>query len=98
MNLEDIQKYFNKSGDNEILTDNLIENEHGFMSWTINDEGDFLILQVYGNGSYWDEVSQVLAEAMEAKKIIFATKRNYKGFVRKFGYKLTGYILEKDVQ
>jgi hypothetical protein len=29
---------------------------------------------------------------------MMATKRNYKGFEKKFGFKLTGYVLERRVR
>jgi len=39
-----------------------------------------------------------LAKELGYEKIMMATKRNYKGFERKFGFKLTGYVLERRVQ
>lgn len=92
----DIEQYLKKSKDEELNTQNLIENEHGFMSWT--EHKDYLVaLQVYGDGAYWNEVLNNLAKQLGYKKILMATKRNYKAFEKKFGFKLTGYILEKEV-
>ena len=46
---EDIKKYLDKSGDSFIYEDNIVVNEHGFMSWNIH-EGKLVLLNVYGNG------------------------------------------------
>lgn len=89
--------YFNKSGDDTLILTNLIATDFGFASFDI--KGDELILyQVYGNGDLWDRYFVELAKRLNLKKIKFGTKRNYKGFERKFGYKLVGYILEKEVE
>ena len=93
MNLE---RYFEKSGDTEIITDNLIENEHGFASYFVN--GDRLVIcNVFGDGEFWDAFFLDKARELGLKRVTFGTRRNYKAFEKKFGYKLTGYILEKEV-
>jgi len=94
----DVDKYLKKSGDEKIYTDNLIENENGFASYRI--VGDKLILlNVYSkNGKYWDEKFMEIAKENSCKKIRFGTRRNYRGFIRKYNYKLAGYILEKGVK
>lgn len=67
------------------------------MSWSVH--GDKLVAhQVYGDGVYWDTYLNTLAQKLGLTKIMMATKRNPKAFERKFGFKLTGYILEKEVQ
>lgn len=97
MTEEDIKRYLEKSKDDYVATDNLVENEHGFMSWTTWD--DYLVaIQVYGDGNYWNKYLDVLAKELGYKKIMMATKRNYKGFEKKFGFKLTGYVLERRVR
>ena len=93
---EDIEKYLEKSGDQFIYEDNLIENDHGFMSWKIAED-KLVLLNVYGNGKYWDEFSIALAKQLGLKGILTATRRSPKAFTRKFGYKITGHILEKEV-
>ena len=97
MTEEDIERYLKKSKDTFIAIDNLIENEHGFMSWT-TWEDYLVVIQVYGDGNYWNTVLDNLAKELGYKKIMMATKRNYKGFEKKFGFKLTGYVLERRVQ
>ena len=97
MNEEDIERYLEKSKDKHIETENLIENEHGFMSWTTFE--DYLVaVQVYGDGEYWNRYLDELAKELGYDKILIGTKRNYKGFERKFGFKLTGYLLERRVR
>lgn len=93
-----LKNYLEKSGDSYIHEDNLIENEHGFMSWTIRDDNTLVLLNVYGDGKYWDLFSNQLAKQMNLNKILIATYRKPKAFEKKFGYKLTGYILEKEVE
>ena len=90
------ERYFEKSGDEQIYTDNLIENAHGFASYRFH-EGKLIILNVYGDGEYWDNFFTNMAREEGLKALVFGTRRSYKPFERKFGYKLTGYILEKEV-
>ena len=97
MNEQDIERYLEKSKDKHIETENLIENEHGFMSWTTFE--DYLVaIQVYGDGEYWNRYLDELAKELGYDKILIGTKRSYKAFERKFGFKLTGYLLERRVQ
>jgi hypothetical protein len=97
MDEKDLQKYYEKSGDSFIYPDNLVVNDHGFMTWTVDPEGTFLGLNVYGDGAYWDEFSQTLAKHLGCKRIRFSTRRNPKVWEKKFGYKQVGYIMEKEV-
>ena len=58
-----------------------------------------ILLNVYSkNGKYWDEKFMEIAKENSCKKIRFGTRRNYRGFIRKYNYKLAGYILEKGVK
>lgn len=92
----DINKYLEKSGDDSVDTENLIENEKGFMSWGVNLDS-LILSSVYGDGKYWDKFSIELAKQLGLKKIVIATRRSPKAYQRKYGYKLTGYLLEKEV-
>jgi len=97
MTPESAKDYLERSGDSQIYNDNLIENKHGFMSYRVH-EGNLVLLNVYGDGEYWDTFSIELAKALGTPKIIIGTHRNPKAFERKFSYSLTGYILEKEVE
>jgi len=97
MKQEDLQDYLKRSGDTKITERNLIENEHGFMTWAA-DEDTLIPINVYGDGKYWDNFLVILAKELGLKKIQFGTERNYKAYERRFGYKLKGYILEKEVK
>lgn len=93
---EDLDFYFKKSKDDEIFVDNLVQNEHGFLSWRVyNDK--LILLNVYGDGKYWDVFSMELAKKLGINKIIAGTKRKPKAWKRKYGYEVTGYILEKRI-
>tara|TARA_R110000737_G_scaffold347767_1_gene380087 strand:+ start:1229 stop:1522 length:294 start_codon:yes stop_codon:yes gene_type:complete len=96
MTEQDIKRYLEKSKDKHIEAENLIENEHGFMSWT-TWEDYLVVIQVYGDGAYWNKELDKIAKELGYDKIMMATKRNYKGFERKFGFKLTAYVLERRV-
>lgn len=97
MTEEDIKRYLEKSGDSTIDMENIVVNDHGFMSWVIDHEGDFFGINVYGDGKYWDDFSIALAKQLGCKKIKFATRRNPKVWEKKFGYNIAGYIMEKEV-
>ena len=98
MDEKDLERYFKKSGDTTIQPDNLIVTDDGFATWTIDQEDNTLVgLNVYGNGKYWEEFGNELAKKLGCKKIRVATKRSPKAFVKKYGFELVGYILEKEV-
>lgn len=92
----DYRDYYNRSGDTELGVGWMIENEHGFCVWRA-DEESIILVNVYGDGTYWDNWATEKAKELEKSKVFFATKRNPKAFVRKFGYEVTGYILERTV-
>tara|TARA_R110001606_G_scaffold54406_2_gene133660 strand:- start:669 stop:965 length:297 start_codon:yes stop_codon:yes gene_type:complete len=98
MTPEDVQKYLKKSGDDKVITENLTENEHGFMSWTIYEEDTFLVYNVYGDGKYWDSYMNQLAKKLGLKRILISTKRSPRAYMKKYNFNLTGYILEKGVK
>jgi hypothetical protein len=94
---KDIQRFLEKSRSEYLDTTNLIENEHGFMSWKI-DGDKFVCINVYGNGKYWDSFMNELAKQFNCKTILGGTTRkSYKAFVKKYNFKLVGYIFEKEV-
>ena len=97
MDKETEQRYLEKSGDDYIDKTNLIENEHGFMSWKV--DGDKLVqMCVYGDGPYWTDFANELGKQFNCKTIITSTSRNYKAYEKKYNFKLVGYILEKEVK
>lgn len=89
-----LRDYFNRSGDTELGVGWMEENEHGFCVWRRQDD-KLILVNVYGNGTYWDTWADKKAEELGVEKIFFATKRNPKGFVRKYGYEVIGTILER---
>jgi hypothetical protein len=96
MNQDDLDRYFAKSGDDKIYPVNLVQNSYGFCSFRIEDDILFII-NTYGNGEYWDAYLTAIAKQNSCTKIRFATRRNPKTFSRKYGAKLVGYVLEREV-
>lgn len=95
--LEWARKYFEKSKDENLLCENLVVNEHGFMSYLINDDR-FVVVNVYGDGQYWLDESNRLAKENNCTKIFIGTRRKPDAFIRKYKFKLSGYLLEKEVE
>ena len=92
----DLKRYFEKSGDAELLDGELVENEHGFMVFDIQGT-TFRLLHVYGDGRYWQALAERAAKLAGCERVVFGTRRPPAAFVRRHGYKLTGYILEKEI-
>lgn len=91
------EDYLKRSGDDDLSNDGpMIRNEHGFMIWSVNGT-EFHILQCYGDGKYWDDISTNMARTMGLKKVVFTTRRNPETYKRRFGFRLHGYIMSKEV-
>ena len=88
--------YFNRSGDTELGVGWKEENEHGFCVWRMQDD-KLILVNVYGNGTFWDSWATAKAKELEVDTISFATKRKPAALIRKYGYKITGTILERTV-
>ena len=67
MTPEDALRFLDKSKSEYIDDTNLIENEHGFMSWKV-DRDSFVCINVYGDGEYWDKYMNELAKQLGCKK------------------------------
>ena len=96
-----LEDFFRKSGDDELADGNVVVLPFGFCVWDVNEDGDLLLLQVYatkGSGKRMNAYINELAKQIRAKKIVFVTKRNPKPFERKYGFKLVGYLLEREVK
>lgn len=100
MTTDDLQRYFKKSGDSNLLAGELLENEHGFMVFDvlIDMHGtSFRILHAYGDGKYWQALAERMAKRCRCDRIVVCTKRNPHGFIRRHGYSIVGYILGKEL-
>jgi len=92
-----LSDYFERSGDTEICGKGpLIQNEHGFMVWSVTNEA-VIAWQVYGDAGYWDQCLQDLARTFRLPKIQFMTRRSPKAWARKLGYKQIAVVMEKGV-
>jgi len=70
--------------------------EKGFC--VCKQDGDALLVgDVTGDGRYWDTFLQTMARELGCKRIKFGTYRKPGAFVRKFGYHIVGFIMEKEV-
>lgn len=90
-----LRDYFNRSGDTELGTGWSEENEHGFCIWRKQGEDTLVLVNVYGDGAYWNGWADRKAEELQCDNILFVTKRNPAGFVRKYKFEVTGYVLER---
>lgn len=97
MNNKSVDHYLEKSGDTSLIDSNFYENDQGFITWGTKDDDTLVLYNVYGNGVYWDKFSENLAKKFGFNKIMTATRRSPKAFKKKYGYRVTGYILEKEV-
>lgn len=69
---------------------------NGFCTW--EKDGDILyVSDTCGNGRYWEKFLDQKAKELNCKSIKFATTRQPTIFTRKYGYKIVGYVLEKEV-
>lgn len=91
-----IEDYCRRSGDKSVPDGNLEENEHGFCVWR-KEDNVFLIVAVYGDGKYWNNWCTEKTRELGMRQIIMATKRKPDAFVRKHGFKITGYVLARSV-
>ena len=92
-----LRDYYNRSGDTQLGVGWMEEDpENGFCVWRVQDE-KLILVNVYGNGTHWDTWATEKAKELELDTVLFATSRSPKAFVRKYGYKITGYILEREV-
>lgn len=91
-----LRDYYNRSGDTELGVGWMEENEHGFCVWR-REDNRLILVNTYGDGAYWDKWAEDKAREIECDTIYFTTKRSPKSFERKYGYEVTGYILERKV-
>lgn len=96
MNQDDFERYCRKSGDDGVYATNLVDNEHGFCSFR-TDRNVLYIINTYGDGKYWDEYLTKVAKENGCTKMRFHTRRNPEAFARKYGAKLVGYVMEREV-
>ena len=97
MKKEDLERYFEKSGDTEIITtDHVVSNDHGFATFAIRPDC-VLIYNEFGDGRYWEKFFTQVAKNNGIKTVRCATSRNPAPYVRKFKFKIVGYILEREV-
>jgi len=75
--------YLSRTGDPYIDKRNYTENKHGFASYEICDN-HILVIQVYGDGKYWDKFFRDLAKEHGLQSYIFSTRRNPAAFSRRF--------------
>ena len=96
-----VNEFLRKSGDDKIEEENLVVLPFGFFNFFISDGGNtFVVNQAYcegNNGRKLLNVIELYAKEYGCRTIMFITRRNYRAFERKYGFKLAGYVLEKEV-
>jgi len=88
--------YLQRSGDKHIAGTNYVENHYGFASYKICDNC-IHVLQVYGDGKYWDYFFRQIAIEKGVDCYMFYTRRNPKAFSRRFGAKTVQTIMKVEV-
>jgi hypothetical protein len=76
----------------------LADLEKGFLSFEV--DGEVLYVGVVsGDGRYWNEIIDQLAHKYHCKEIRFGTlRKSPAAFTRKYGYKVVGFLLGKQVR
>lgn len=95
MKVVSVKDYLEKSGDSRLLDGNTEVSDKGFCIWETS-ETNLILLQVYGDGRYWNDWATKKAKELNKQKISFGTKLNPDIF-DKHGFKVIGYILEREV-
>jgi hypothetical protein len=93
-----VQQFLKKSGYSDARVDKelLFPYPEGFFTAYCQDDALFLVTGS-GDGKFIDEKTIALAKELGYTKIRLQTKRNPKAWERRHGYKLAGYILEKEI-
>jgi len=96
-----IVDYLVRSGAEYICFNNLVVCDKGFLTFVIKDNV-LLVSDCYGDGRFWIKFLDLVARENNCSIIRFGTKRNWRAFNRRFGFRLIeekdGYfVLEKEV-
>ena len=96
MEVKSLEDYFSKSGDTELYTKNIEQdNKKGFCSWEIKGRS-LVLLQVYGDGAYWNDWAENKAKKEHLQEIIFGTLIDPAIF-KKYGFTVTGHIMARKI-
>ena len=72
------------------------DEEKGFCFW--EQDGETLMIgDTCGDGRYFFNLLNTKAKELGCTRLKFGTYRKPNAFTRKYGFKITGYILEKEV-
>jgi hypothetical protein len=98
MSDEDIERYKRKSGDSKIGGKFAVEDSlHGFATFDLRS--DCIVLHcIYGDGRYWVEYFMKMAKDRGLPFLRAATRRNPKAIQRRLGFRVVGYVMEKEVE
>lgn len=77
----------------------LFNPDHGFMEWSLDRENDGIIIHAMcGDGRYWEEATNDLGRTLGVSKIFFFTRRDPRPYVRRYGARVYGVMLEREVR
>ena len=98
MNPDHLRDYLSRSGDDKLSDGNIEYADHGFMVWRVTND-KFVMVNVYGDGRYWDEWATNKAKELGLKTVMFATKRKPELFIRRSNYDYSVFccVLERSV-
>lgn len=97
----DLIKYLEKSGDSGIRRnpDNVVvRREQGFCVYRVVGRR-FIIVALYSkDGTFWNDFTNGMAKQMNCDTIFFTTQRDPKAFIRRYGFKIAGYVMTREVK
>ena len=98
MTSEDLRRYKEKSGDVTVGGQFALEEEgKGFVTFSISPSA-LIINCMYGDGKYWVGRMEEVARKYGRRKIVAGSKRNPRAIERRLGFKVTGFLFEKEVE
>ena len=73
--------------------------EKGFMTYGLSKYEDALAIgKMCGDGKFWEAIANEMCKQLGFKKAIYFTKRNPHAFIRRYGGKIYGFYLEREVR
>jgi hypothetical protein len=77
----------------------LFDPEKGFLEYGIDAANDGIMIHAMcGDGRFWEEKANEIAKTLGYSKAFFFVRRDPRTYMRKYGAKIHGFILEREVR